>query len=409
MLFRLAFLNARRNTGRTLLTASMLVLGCALLTVAMAWLEGIFGGILDTSTRSAGHVRVVTETYAEREDLLPLYSNMDTTGPIVEDLLTVKGVTGAYARIMTGVTLTVDESIGDVFALSIGAPLPWYNEVLQLDDDLIAGRLFSAGAPEIVLGQTVAQRLEAQLGDEVVLLTQTQDGALSPYKGTLVGIVGAGNALIDQQAYLHLEAMRWLTDIPDGATEILVYGAGRSDADALQAKLSKRPALEGLVLQAWTKRSPWDGILTILTTIKTILTTLIVFITALGVWNTMTMSVLERTDEIGVMRAMGLTRAGAVLLFAFEALVIALLGGTGGVMLGSIFAFYLETHGITLGDVTQNINANVPITSVVYADMSIKVAVYGLLVGVITSLVGSVLPALRAASIQPVTAMKSGN
>ena len=119
------------------------------------------------------------------------------------------------------------------------------------------------------------------------------------------------------------------------------------------------------------------------------------------------MSVLERTGEIGVMRAMGLSRLGAVSLFVVEALAIALIGGSLGVALGSIPAyFWLELHGVSLGEnVVQNLS--IPFSTRAYADFSWTIAGQGFVLALLMALIGSALPAWHAASIQPVEAMRS--
>jgi len=75
----------------------------------------------------------------------------------------------------------------------------------------------------------------------------------------------------------------------------------------------------------------------------------LIMLAALAIFNTMSMSVLERTGEIGVMRAMGMSGPRALGLFLVESIFIGLLGSAGGVLLGSAGAWYLETYGVTWG------------------------------------------------------------
>jgi putative ABC transport system permease protein len=203
-----------------------------------------------------------------------------------------------------------------------------------------------------------------------------------------------------------MERMQYMADLAGGATEILVYGEDRDAASDLAAAVAASPDLAGLKVQAWSDRDPWAGILGVAGFVQGILSVIIVFITALGVWNTMTMSVLERTGEIGVLRALGLTRIGAVFLFVFEALGIACLGGVVGVSLGSVGAWLLETYGVQLGDnVVQN--APVPISTRMYGDLNGEIVITAFILGLIMAAIGSAIPAIRAASIQPVTAMRA--
>lgn len=406
LILRLAFRNARRNVHRTLLTAGTVVLGTALLTVALAWIDGVFGSMTDTMTELGGHVRVVTPGYAEREQLLPLTEHVPDAAALVAAAQRVEGVRGVYPRVTTGVTLTKGEQIGDHFAPVTGAPLAWYAEQLHLADDIVAGTTFTGAEGELVLGATIAGQLGAVPGDTVLLLGQTQDGAMAPVKGKLVGIVSAGNALVDAAAMLPLEPVQWMADIGGGATEVLVYGDGEDSGRTLAAALRADPAFAGLTVQAWDEQPRSEGLVSIIGVVRGIISAIIVFVCALAVWNTMMMSVLERTKEIGVLRAMGMSSLGTVGLFVLEGLMIAALGGVLGVLLGGALGGWLEVTGIDVGSKITS-NAGMPIPSRLYADMNATVAVTGFLLGLATAVFGTAVPAIRASMVSPVTAMQS--
>ena len=96
LLVELAFRNALRNVQRTLLTASTVLFGTALLTLAMAWQNGIFGGMTRLTAAGSGHARFVDPDYAQRENLFPLYENVPDAVALAEGLTKIEGVTGAY-------------------------------------------------------------------------------------------------------------------------------------------------------------------------------------------------------------------------------------------------------------------------------------------------------------------------
>lgn len=402
----MALLNARRNLVRSSLTALTVALGTAILCVSLSWIDGVFGDLMQTSSDAAGHARVVHEEFIQKEALNPLYAHIRDVQAHSDTIRAVPGVVDAMPRIITGATMTTSDEIGDVFGAVFGAPLRYYRDRLHLPRFVVSGELpTKEGGDGIVLGGFLAARLDARIGDTVVLLGMTQDGSLSPLAGPVVAIVNAGNALIDQAAFLPLERVQYLVDIEDGATELLVFGADRDGAPALAERL---PSLDPTYqIQAWSHREPWAGILAVTGVIQGLISAAIVFVTALGVWNTMMMSVLERTREIGVLRALGLGRLGTVSLFALEAIGIATIGGVLGVIVGGSIALYLEQHGITFGGtISQNMSAALPVSSVMYADMSVALGVKAMLLAWTMAVVGTTLPALRAASIPPIAALR---
>jgi len=404
LLFGLALRNALRSPARTGLTALTIVLGTALLTLSTSWLTGVFEETLASAAEPVGHVRIAQPDYARREALLPLYENIEDTAPVLALLRDQPGVQGAYPRITAPITLSIDQDLGEVRGLAIGAPIAWYRERLALHEDLAQGRL-PEGPEEVVLGATLAKRLGATLGAELIVLGQTQDGSLSPLKAKVVGVASGGSAQVDLAAFFPLDRLQWMTDIPDGATEILVYATDRDEDVALASQISALD-IGDLVVEPWSQRSPWDALLGMIVLVRNMLNSTIVFVTALGVWNTMMMSVMERQAEIGVMRAMGMSRAGAVILFVIEAIAIAVIGGIIGVSVGAVGSIYLESHGIDLG---SRVAANLPIAvnTRLYADFTPEVAISAFLLGLLMAVLGSAVPALRAAAIQPVEAIRA--
>jgi len=419
---RLAALNATRKPARTLLTAGMVAAGTSMLVLSMSWIGGIFDDMLDIAAKASGHVRIVDSDFAEREQLMPMYENLPDTDALLARIEGVEGLVKAFPKISTGVTVSVGDEIGDVFGLAMGAPNEYFKDYMNAEDELVEGRWFDENKEELVLGYTVAERAGAKIGDEVILLGLTQDGSMSPIKGDLVGIVRAGNGLYDQGIFVSLERMRWLVDIPDGAIEVLIYGEDRDQSEQLGEALRVTLGGEDYVagggtlkageynISSWHQRPPWAQMIPMVDAVNGALIFVFVMVVALGVWVTMMMSVLERTDEIGVMRAMGLTRWGAVSLFVGEATAIAVIGGILGVAFGCIPSWYLTVYGLELSEqLTQNMSADMPISTHIYAGLSLKIVITSFFMGIIMAVTGSLLPAWRASTIQPVVAMRTGH
>ena len=166
-----------------------------------------------------------------------------------------------------------------------------------------------------MLGGRIARNLSAKVGDSILLMGKTQYGSMAPISADVVGII-TGNSVIDSRAYVTLETARWMVDIPDGALELLVYPASntRSEARSVSTAVQQKIGDE-YASTAWMDTDMWKQQLPLMDSIQYILSMLVVFVMSLAIFNTMTMSVLERTGEIGVMRAMGQTRMTAVVSF----------------------------------------------------------------------------------------------
>ncbi len=433
-LLSMAWRNTLRNSRRTALTAATVLSGTALLTVGLSWVNGIQNTFFGEASRVVGHVRVVTDGWMARERLMPLYENIPRSEALVRAVAAAPGVIAVYPRIMMGVTASKDgEEIGEVFGMAVGAPLTYYADVLHLPEHIATGAWFAPAAPgaaeggggeseggargQALVGHTLADQMGVRAGEEAIFIGQTQDGSMAPIRVRVQGIVDTGNGVYDKQIYLDLDQARWMVDVPEGCLELLVFGEDPADARALEAAVAPRLAAaeaaaglaadRHLVAQAWDTREPFASMSRIIGAMVSIISGIIVLITGLGVLNTMLMSVLERTAEIGVLRAMGMRGRALVLMFITEALIISALGGAVGVGLGSIGSLIMESHGIDLGGLASKMPNTLPVNRIIHGDWEPRIALLAFLLGLAMALVGAVSPALRATRIAPVTAMRA--
>jgi putative ABC transport system permease protein len=418
LIVQLAARNALRNTRRSALTALTVFLGTALLTIALSWVLGVRQGISVEAARASGHVRVLTETFAARERLQPLSANIPDSAPVEAALRLVPGVVGVYPRIQVGVLASVEgQELGEVGALVVGAPLAYFEEVMELRPRLSRGSWFDAGPDaegQALLGAAIAADMGVGPGDEAIFLGQTQDGSISPIKVRVQGIVDTGNGQFDKRVFLPLDRARWLVDVEAGALDVAVMTADLDAAAAVEVAIREQlPALAAaagsgpLTTQRWDSREPFASMLVISGFVLKVVSAVIVFIAGLGVLNTMLMSVLERQGEIGVLRALGLRARGVVALFVIEALAIALVGGLLGVGVGSAASLAMERSGVDLGSAADDVPDTLPVNRVMYPDWTPDIALLAVGLGMAMALVGSASPALRASRIEPVEAMRS--
>jgi ABC-type lipoprotein release transport system permease subunit len=417
LLLTLAARNTLRNTRRTALTAATVLFGTGLLTFGLSWIHGVEAGMVRDIARSVGHVRVVSSRWLEREKLAPLYENLPQTSALVAAAAEVPGVVSVWPRISLGVMASKDgEELGEVFGMVVGAPLDYFEQSMELRPRIAEGAWFTGeGEGEALIGKTLANQMGVGPGDRAIFLGTTQDGSISPLAVRVVGLIDSGTGAFDRQVYVPLATARWMADIPEGALELLIITEDPLQAGAVaravEARLAGLPAglPEGATLraQSWGEREPFASMFGTMGAVLSGVAGVIVFITALGVLNTMLMSVLERTAEIGVLRALGMKGRAIVALFFVEALAIGAVGGAVGVFLGSLAALRLEAVGMDLGAAADKMPATLPVNRVLHADWTPEIALLAFALGLLMALLGAALPSLRATAIQPVIAMRS--
>lgn len=120
-----------------------------------------------------------------------------------------------------------------------------------------------------------------------------------------------------------------------------------------------------------------------------------------GVAATMITSVMERTREIGVMKAIGYTNFQILLMILLESIIMSLVGGTAGISMGVIGAYILSSRGFTIGGIGES-GIILQLSPLITPQLIIQTLTLTILIG----LVGGVLPAYRASKIPPVVALR---
>jgi putative ABC transport system permease protein len=144
-----------------------------------------------------------------------------------------------------------------------------------------------------------------------------------------------------------------------------------------------------------------ETMLTVITVIIAFLTGIALIVSTLGIVNTMITSVLERTREIGVFKAVGATNGQVMAVFLAESAIIGLIGGLAG--LG--FALLVMIPGDVIAESMINERAAIPYQGSVFV-VPLWLAVTGPALGAATAVLAAIMPARRAARVDPVTALR---
>jgi putative ABC transport system permease protein len=120
-----------------------------------------------------------------------------------------------------------------------------------------------------------------------------------------------------------------------------------------------------------------------------------------GVAATMITSVMERTREIGVMKAIGYTNFQILLMILLESIMMSLVGATAGISTGVVGAYILSSRGFRIGGIGES-GITLQLNPLITPVLIIQTLALTILIG----LAGGVLPAYRASKIPPVVALR---
>lgn len=225
----------------------------------------------------------------------------------------------------------------------------------------------------------------------------------------VVGIIAEARTEADWSIYMPIADVTALNEWAlgkrinrnrDGYNEVIVKVADVSQV------LDVADQIKAMDYQAFTPQSFVQGITSFYVVLQVVfggVGAIALLVAAIGIANTMAMAILERTREIGLMKAVGATNRNVLSVFLGEAAGIGFLGGVGGVTLGWSAGQVINV--VALAYLTQTAQPGMPPpTSAVYTPTWLPV--FSVLFATLIGLLSGLYPALRAATLVPVTALK---
>jgi len=365
----LILLNVVTRKVRSGLTAS---------AVAIAIMTVVALGVLTHSLRQTAISVLETGsadfTVAQKGVSDVLYSAMDTAE--VTKIRQTPGVQSVVGVLVAAIKLDANHP----FFLELGINP---DELAPFGVQVVAGRPYTADATdEVMLGYSASSDLGKSVGDTINI-----DGN----NFRVVGIYRVGNVFGDSASMLPLAALQTYERKPGNVTLAFVKTKPGANIDAVRASIERdQPALATVRTQSEFGRV--DRNLSLISAANVAISILALVIGAIGVMNTTIMSVFERTREFGVFRAVGWTRARVITLVMSEALLISLAGAVIGVAMGYVAIRLLQRVPEVLGVFQPDYTAD------------IFGRALGIAVGM--AIIGAVYPAVRAALLQPLDALR---
>ena len=398
-IFRLAFRNLGRNKTRSLLSALAVAVGMSLLLLMVAVLEGEMQGSMQTTIRlQSGHIQIRPASYDENKISLQWEDLIADPGQVAEKVESLPQVTIATPRLIASAILTLSDESKGVQIVGIDPP----SEANQpFRDGMISGEFIKADDREgILIGQTLADKLNLNVDDKVNLLVTTSNGDVDEQLFTVRGIYSTRTPAYDESTvFMPLIKAQTFTATENHASTIFMMLQDDGQADAVASAIQSA----GYKILTWRDQNAlivqfedYAGAFMI------IFYLIVLGITATVVTNTLVMAVFERTREIGILAAIGMKGRGIMAQFLTEAALLATGGVIGGLIIGGAAVAYFTIYGIYIGDYGLT---GVLFEDRIYAHLTLGNTINLTLATYIITLVASLYPARLAARMEPVEAL----
>ncbi|MCK4605656.1 MAG: ABC transporter permease [candidate division Zixibacteria bacterium] len=401
--FKVAFRNVLRQKRRTLLTMLTMLGGFTLAAISIAWSDGTYNVIIDMFTRAQlGHIQIHGAGYLDRPTL---YNTVDDYAGVGERIGSIEGVVGWSPRLYSAGLASVGEKSAGVRIIGID-PVREIRTT-RFDRKIISGRSFAqSGSLEAILGKGLAKALKADVGSEVVLVSQGADGSIANDLYEIVGIIDAGDVTSNQTAlYLTLGDAQELLVLHGRVHEIVIIAEDLDDVAPLTATIEETIDRPELTVEPWQEfaKSFYNAMKADQRGIW-IMVFIIVLLVSVGVLNTVLMTVLERTREYGVLRAMGVRPLQVIRLVVYEVTVMAVVSVVVGTLLSLVINYLLSLHGVPM---PTSFTYGGMEFSRMYTEINARSFIIPAVTVVLSAIAVSVFPAIRAARTAPARAMRT--
>ncbi len=380
--FFIALRHIRKRKRQTLLSVGAIAIAVMLLVVSNAFMAGFTNLLYESTVDDLPHVTVTPQN---DEDYLHLYKNT------MEKINAIDGVIATSASLEGEVILQSDNNINNAVMKGV---IPKDEEaVLHPSRDIIEGDFsrLTSSSNAIVIGDDLAEELEVEVGDSIDAFFP--EASLSSFK--IVGIYDTRTPLDSVLVYTSLQSAQSFYKTTDVVSTINV----RLDDFNQDLEVAEEIDSLGYKAAGWTETNP-----EILQTIaiesisNNIILGFILLIASFGVVSSLNMTVMEKTKEIGILKAMGASIQKIRMIFLIESGILGLLGATTGTILGLTLALSIGSYEVP-GELYQF--DSIPVL-IQFSDIATTIIIVFVL-----NLIAGLYPAQKAAKLDPVEAIST--
>lgn len=394
----------RDARGQTALILAAVSVGVSVIVFLSALIGGLQTALIDKTLGSQPHITLRVPREAPRPLAEPTPAraiawwvqespqrlrSIDQWPRIMSTVERVPGVIAASPSI-TGAAFAVRSEAKSPVVVR-GVEPDRFLAIIDVRKKLVAGR-FELEGDDAVIGAKLAADLGVGIGDK--LRVTSTEGALDVV--TIRGVFRLGNEALDGAWLLvSLRSAQALFALPGGVTTIELKVADVFAAERIAADVRGRT---GLPADSWMKiNAELLSGLSAQSSSKSMIQFFVVVAVALGIASVLIVSVVQKAREIGILRAVGTPPRRILLVFLIQGGVLGLAGSVVGSALGALFARLFEL--ITL-------DASGAPRFPVQLDLPLFAFATALATGI--GLLSAVIPARRAARLDPVTAIRNG-
>lgn len=386
----------REGRSQTALILVGIAVGVSVIVFITALITGLQSNIVDRTLGSQSHIRIQSPDEANR--VLPAppgVSHLVLEDKRVQRLRSINNWQQLLAALdgLAEVTAVSPVVSGPAFARRgvalesvalVGIDSARYQKIIPIADDIVSGE-FRVGAGDAVIGKQLASNLGLRVGDKLRLDAGRDANTIV----NVAGIFELGVRDLDSRfVYLDLRQSQSLLNLPGGVTVIDVTVRDIFAADVVAARIGR---LTGLKSESWMEtNAQLMNALSSQSMSTRIISLFVALSVAFGIASVLSVSVVQRTREIGILRAMGITQGQMLRVFLIQGALFGLAGSAIGGLAGYGLVWVFNNLG----------------TGLFYIPVSKGLMPMAMAIATVTGVLSAAIPARRAARLDPVVAIR---
>lgn len=399
---KIAYRTLKRNHRRMILTTTLIAIGVIFVLLFSAFSGSFKSYMIGQITDSMlGHIQIHQKGYVASLDNMPLDKNIPEhkLRTITRELDALDGIASYSLRLKHSALISNFETSTNIRLNGID-PTQEHATLPLLRSRIIGNADFAPG--EVLIPDIVAKGMNLKIGDSVVLVVTNSIGSMNARTFKIAGILHSISGPGGRDGYIHIDDSRRLLRLQRSeANEIAIRLHDLSALPKIHQKLadtlltSERFPLE---LHGWQELSPFSSIAKMIDLMSVSIQIILISIVLISILNVMIMSVFERIKEIGTLTAIGTPPSFILSTFLFEGMLLGLFGLIAGILVSHGIVYWIGDLTISFGRQDDILLSPVLLCS--------QAAIISLLVLAVSAL-ASLYPALKAARMNPVDALRS--
>ncbi len=399
MLFKIAWRNIWRNKIRSLTVVGSIVIGVWALTFMMAFYDGFVTMYIKSAVENdLSHIQIHNPDFMEDKKVEFVVENVEDINRMLSSDSTVSAF--ASRSLNNGMIANSKGSRG----CQIRGVIPEQEAALtRLNDKIYDGVYFDKSKKKnpLIVGQKLADKMKLKLKSKVVLTFQNVDGDLVSAAFKVIGIYKSGNTIFEEMnIFVELSDISRLMGDKTMIHEVALMLDDVGLLDTVQSAM--KAEFPDLLIENYKEISPdvnlYESQMGVITYVFVII---VMFALIFGIINAMLMAILERSRELGILMAVGLNKLKVFLMILIETVFIGLIAAPIGLMLGYFTVLYYGKVGIDMRESMEKIGLN----EIIYTELDVGSYFIITVAVIITAIVASVYPALKAIKLKPVEAI----